>query len=217
MQGIGAPMNMRAIGGGGGLSHLAIAGIVGGAGAGVAGALIASKESSSVSSGPTSRTFTGPFNGQNVVTMTTTGGGVIGGSVSCASTQAITGTFTIRLDESANGAVTGTGSTTGTRAETAVTGPPVCTSPGFSGSFGYTGPITSTNARVTWSAQTFAPNRGPGTLDSMHTLAFTGTLSNGVITGTLSFNEVFSGTNTSGSTSTGSGSTSFAVTLSTLR
>src|SRR5688572_4867820 len=58
---------------GGGLSNVAIAGIVGGAGAGVAGALIATKESSSGSSGLTSRTFTGPFNGQNVVTMTTTG------------------------------------------------------------------------------------------------------------------------------------------------
>jgi len=201
-------------GGGGGLSHLAIAGIAGGAGAGAAAALIASNKSSgSSSSGITRRTFAGPFSGQNVVTMTTTGGGVQGGSVSCASTQAIAGTFTIRLDESADGTVTGVGSTTGTRTETAVTGPPVCTSPGFSVSFNYSGPVTSTTAGVTWSAQTFVPNRGPGTVDSTHTLAFTGTLNSGVIAGTLSFSETFSGTNPTGSTSTGSGSTSFAVTL----
>jgi len=197
---------------GGGLSHVAIAGIAGGAGAGIAGALIATKESSG-SSGGTSTTFTGSFNGQNVVTTTTTGGGVQGGSVSCASTQAITGTFTIRRDENADGAVVGLGSTTGTRTETAVTGSPVCTSSGFSVGFNYTGPVTFTTAGVTWSVQTFVPNRGPGTVDSTHTLAFTGTLNNGVITGTLSFSEAFSGTNPTGSTSTGSGSTTFAVTL----
>ena len=199
--------------GGGGLSNVAIAGIVGGAGAGVAGALIASKESSSGSSGPTSRTFTGSFSGQNIVTATTTGGGIQGGSVSCASTHAITGTLTIRLDESAAGRGTGMGSPTGTRAETAVTGPPVCSGPGFSVGFNYNGPVTSSTTSVTWSVQTFAANRGPGTVDSTHTLAFTGTLSNGVISGTLSFSETYSGTNTSGSTITGSGSTTFAVTL----
>jgi hypothetical protein len=200
--------------GGGGLSHVAIAGIAGGAGAGIAGALIASKSSdSSPSSGPTSRTFTGPLNGQNIVTMTTTGGGVQGGSVTCALTHAISGTFTIRLDENADGTVTGMGSTTGTRTEVAVAGPPVCAGPGFSVGFNYSGPVTATTASVTWSVQTFVPNRGPGTVDSTHTLAFNGTLTNGVITGTLSFSDAFNGVNASGSTITGSGSTSFAVTL----
>ena len=61
--------------------------------------------------------------------------------------------------------------------------------------------------------QTFAARTTPGTVDSTHTLAFTGTLSNGVITGTLNFSESFSGPNTSGGTFTGSGSTSFAITL----
>jgi hypothetical protein len=199
--------------GGGGLSNVAIAGIAGGAGAGIAGAVLASKTSSDSPAAGTSSTFTGPLNGQNVVTMTTTGGTIVGGSVTCMSTHTIVGTFTIQLEERSDGSIAGQGSTAGTRTETAVTGPPVCTSPGFSVGFVYHGPITGTTGTIAWNVQTFAPNRGPGTVDSTHTLAFTGTRSSGVITGTLTFTEMFSGTNTGGSTSTGSGSTSFPVTL----
>jgi hypothetical protein len=194
-------------GGGGGLSHLAVAAIAGGAGAGIAGALLASNKSSG---SITSKTFAGPFSGQNIVTSTTTSGT---SSNSCASTQAITGTLTIQLEERADGTVTGSGSTTGTRIETAVTQAPFCSSNGISVSFNYSGPITGTTGNIALAVQTFAANRGPGTVDSTHTLAFTGTLSNGVITGTLNFTEAYSGTNTSGSTTTGSGSTSFAVSL----
>jgi hypothetical protein len=198
-------------GGGGGLSHLAIAGIAGGAGAGAAAALIASKESSgSSSSGITRRTFAGPFSGQNIVTATTT---FAAGSNTCVSTQAITGTLTLQIEQRADGTVTGSGSTTGTRVETAVTQSPSCNSSGLSVTFNYNGPITGSDANITWAVQTFAPNRGPGTVDSTHTLRFTGSLSNGVITGTLNFTEAYSGTNTSGSTTTGSGSTSFTLTL----
>jgi hypothetical protein len=199
-------------GGGGGLSHVAIAAIAGGASAGVAGALIASKQSSgSGSSGAIiPRTLAGPFSGQNVVTSTTTSAA---GSNTCASTQAITGTLTLQIEQRADGTVTGSGSTTGTRVETAATQSPFCGSPGLSVTFNYSGPITGTAGNITWAVQTFAPNRGPGTVDSTHTLGFTGTLSNGAITGTLSFTEAYSGTNTSGSTTNGSGSTSFAVTL----
>jgi hypothetical protein len=195
-------------GGGGGLSHLAIAGIAGGAGAGVAGALIATKSSdSSGSSGITQRTLTGPFSGQQILTSTTT---FASGNNSCASARAITGTFTIQLEERADGSVTGNGSTTGTRIEQ----PPFCGFAGISTSFNYNGPITGTTGTVTWSVQTFAAQTTPTTVNSTHTLAFTGTLANGIITGTLSFSETFSGTNaTNGSTSTGSGSTTFAVTL----
>ena len=198
-------------GGGGGLSHLAVAAIAGGAGAGAAGALIASKGSSgSSSSGITPRTLAGPFSGQNLVTGTTTSGA---GSNTCVSTQAITGTLTLQIEQRADGTVTGSGSTTGTRVETAVTQTPFCSSNGISVSFNYSGPITGTAGNITWAVQTFAPNRGPGTVDSTHTLGFTGALSNGVITGTLNFTEAYSGTNTSGGTTTGSGSTSFPVTL----
>jgi hypothetical protein len=191
--------------GGGGLSHLAVAGIAGGAGAGIAGALLASKKSSG-SSGITSQTVTGPFSGQQILTTTTTSGS---GGNSCASARAITGTLTIQFEERADGTVTGTGSTTGTRIEQ----PPFCGTSGISTSFIYSGPITGTTGSVTWAAQTFAPATNPGTVNSTHTLAFTGTLANGVITGTLSFSESYNGTNTGGSTTTGSGSTSFAVTL----
>jgi hypothetical protein len=198
-------------GGGGGLSHLAVAAIAGGAGAGAAGALIASKGSSgSSSSGITPRTLAGPFSGQNLVTGTTTSGA---GSNTCVSTQAITGTLTLQIEQRADGTVTGSGSTTGTRVETAVTQAPFCSSNGISVSFNYSGPITGTAGNITWAVQTFAPNRGPGTVDSTHTLGFTGALSNGVITGTLNFTEAYSGTNTSGGATTGSGSTSFALTL----
>jgi hypothetical protein len=195
-------------GGGGGLSHVAIAAIAGGAG--VAGALIASKESSGSSGGTAPRTFAGPFSGQNIVTATTTSSA---GSNTCASTQAINGTLTLQLEQRADGTVTGSGSTTGTRVETAATQSPVCSSPGFSVSFNYAGPINSTTGNLTWAVQTFAPATSPGTVNSTHTLGFTGSLINGVITGTLSFSETYNGTNTSGGTTTGSGSTSFSVSL----
>jgi hypothetical protein len=197
-----------AAGSGGGLSHLAIAGIAGGAGAGIAGALLASNNSSgsSGSSGITQKTFTGPFSGQQILTSTTTSSS---GSNSCASARAITGTLTIQVEERADGSVTGNGSTTGTRIEQ----PPFCGIAGISASFNYNGPITGTAGNVTWAARTFVPISTPGTVDSTHTLAFTGILSNGVITGTLSFSEVFSGPTASGGFNSGSGSTSFAVTL----
>ena len=184
---------------------MAIAGIAGGAGAGVAGALLASKNSSG-SSGITQKTLAGPFSGQQILTSTTTSSS---GSNSCASARAITGTFTMQIEERADGSVTGNGSTTGTRIEQ----PPFCGFAGISTSFNYNGPITGTTGNVTWAARTFVPISTPGTVDSTHTLAFTGILSNGVITGTLSFSEVFSGPTTSGGFNSGSGSTSFAVTL----
>jgi len=198
-------------GGGGGLSHLAIAGIAGGAGAGIAGALLATQKSGDGTSSSGPKTFAGPFSGQNVVTATTVPTG--GGGNTCVSTQAISGTLTLQLEQRADGTVTGSGSTAGNRTETAFTASPQC-GPGIgSTGFNYGGPITGTSANVAWNAQTFVPATNPGTVNSTHTLAFTGTLTNGVITGTLSFSESYNGTNTGGSTTTGSGSTSFAVTL----
>ena len=82
-----------AAGGGGGLSHLTVAAITGGAGAGIAGALLASNKSSG---SITSKTFAGPFSGQNIVTL---------------SNGAITGT--LNFSEAFSGPNTSGGTTTG--------------------------------------------------------------------------------------------------------
>ena len=191
-------------GGGGGLSHTALAGIIGGAGAGIAGAVIASKK---LSAG--SRTFTGPFTGQNVVTRTTTGGGIIGTNT-CVSTQSITGMLTIQLEERDDGTVAGNGSTTGTRTQIAVT----CNAAPLSVSFNFGGPVSGTVGNITLAVESVSARTTPEqTVDSTLTLGFTGSLNSGVITGTLSFTETFRDLSSSGSIGTGSGSTTFAVTL----
>ena len=201
---------------GGGLSPTALAGIIGGAGA--AGVLIASnKTSGSTSSNPTpggpssgitSMTLSGPFDGQLVVT-------TVSGGNSCVSTRSISGTMTIRLDQRADGTITGNGSTNGTNTEIAVTQSPLCTAKG-SVPFNWGGPLTGTAANMTIPDQrTTVTSTSPATVTVTNTFAFTGTLSNGVITGAVTHSEVSSGQQNPPFTGTisGSGSTSFAVTL----
>jgi hypothetical protein len=193
-----------ASGGGGGLSNMAIAGIAGGAGAGVA-AVVVSKTRSRLKS------FSGPFNAQIVVTTTVVSQG---GTSSCASTRAISGTMTIEFVERGDGSVTGMGGTTGTEAEIALTQSPLC-SPWPSMPFNVGGPLTGTGGNVAFGWQSTATSTSPSTVTVTNTFAFTGALSNGVITGTATYSEAASGQQNppfSGTISS-SGSTTFAVTL----
>jgi hypothetical protein len=194
---------------GGGLSPLAIAGLAGGAGAGIAGALLASKKSSgSSSSGITS--LTGSFATQIVMTTLFTPG-----TNSCASTRSIAGTLTVEFEQHGDGSVTGTGSTTGTETEIANTGP-VCQATFGTNGFSYRGPVTGSTGNLTFNEQKIIPGTNPATITFTNTIVFTGAMSNGVITGTVTYSEALSGfTIFNGSTTThaGSGTTTFPVTL----
>jgi hypothetical protein len=203
---------------GGGLSHTALAGIIGGAGAGAAGVLIASKKTSGstssnttpggTSSGITSRTLSGPFDSQIVVTTVSSGS-------TCVSTRSISGTMTIQLDQRADGTITGSGSTRGTNTETAVTQSPLCTAT-VSQPFNWGGPLTGTAGNMTIpEQQTTFTSTSPATVTVTNTFAFTGTLSNGVITGTVTYSSASSGQQNPpfSGTISGSGSTTFPVTL----
>ena len=204
--------------GGGGLSHTALAGIIGGAGAGAAGVLIASKNTSGStppnttpggpSSSVTSRTLSGPFDGQLVITTVSAG-------VTCVSTRSITGTMTIQLDQRADGTITGNGSTNGTNTETAVTQGPLCAA-GVSLPFNWGGPLTGTAGNMTIpNQQTTFTSTTPATVTVTNNFAFTGALSNGVITGTVTYSSASSGQQNPpfSGTISGSGSTTFPVTL----
>ena len=207
-----------ATGGGGGLSHTAVAGIVGGAGAAATGVLIASKKTSGStssnttpggpSSGITSRTLSGPFDGQIVVTTVSAGN-------PCVATRSISGTMTIQLDQRTDGTIAGSGSTRGTNTETAVTQSPLCTATG-SAPFNWGGPFTGGPAgNIMFEQHTTSTSNTVATVTVTNDFVFAGTLSNGVITGTVTYgttangqqNPPFSGT------ISGSGSTTFPVTL----
>jgi hypothetical protein len=209
------------------LSHTALAGIIGGAGAGAAGVLIASRQPSDTSSNPppggpsstvTPRTFSGSFNGEVVMTtMTTTQSGIS----TCVSVRSIVGTMTIQLVQRADGTVTGTGSTNGTQTETAVTQSPLCPAAGTltnSGPipFDNGGPLTGTAANIAFDRQTTnTGSSGTVTLTVTTTFAFTGALSNGVIAGTVTYSLVGDGQQNPplNGTIINRGSTTFAVTL----
>jgi hypothetical protein len=177
---------------GGGLSHLAVAAIAGG---GIAGAVVAKN---ALASG---RTFSGPIDGQFVMTTVTVS---TAGSGSCASPRSIRGTVTIQLKEHGDGRVTGTLTTRATETEI---GSPGC---GFgtggvnmSGEIGGTAQSLSFTHRASFT--TF--------LTVTSTLTFAGALDNGIITGTMNYTEVSSGAASSGGTINGSGTTTIPVTL----
>jgi hypothetical protein len=204
--------------GGGGLSHTALAFIIGGAGAGAAGVLLSSKntsDSTSSNSAPgvtppiTSRTLSGPFDSQIVVTTVSAGN-------PCVSTRSISGTMTIQLDQRADGTITGNGSTSGTQTETVVTQSPLCTPNAGSVQFNWGGPLTGTAANLAIPEQrTTFTSTSPATVTVTNIFGFTGTLGNSVIAGTVTYSTASNGQQNPpfSGTITGSGSTTFAVTL----
>ena len=123
--------------------------------------------------------------------------------------------MTIQLDQRADGTITGSGSTSGTQAETVVTQSPLCTGTG-SLPFNWGGPVTGTAGNMTIpDQQTTFTSTSPATVTVTNTFGFTGTLSNGVITGTVRYGTASSGQQNPpfSGTISGSGSTTFPVTL----
>ena len=163
--------------GGGGLSATTI-GIVGAAVGG--GALVATpvvKEDEPA--GPSS--FTGPVTGQIVSTIV--------GVETCVVTRALNGTMTITLDSQSSSAVNGKAEISGTDTVISQT----CNGPIHSDSFRNAFTITGTPASLGFRDQRTETRPGypdaTQTVISTLTLAFQGSLSGGVITGTLTFDE----------------------------
>lgn len=185
--------------GGGGLSTGALVGIVAGAGAAAAGVVVAAGKGGDEGSSATSKSYSGPFNGQLVFTETT-------GTVTCSHTRVLSGSMTITLEVS-GGAVTGSARMNGTNTNSGVTGP-ACTPP-ENRPFNYGGPVTGTTGNLVFGVETVAT----GQVTSTVTIAFQGALSNDVIAGTVSYSNRTQGTGSGGSPIVGSGSTTFSVTL----
>ena len=158
------------------------------------------------------RVLTGPFSGQLIVTTTTTSDF----TTTCTSTRAIAGTLKITLR---GGDASGTLETDGTQNEVSFTQSQFCQALSGGAPFRLVGNVTGGPGAYTFtfaSSGTSPTPNGGGTVTSTETTTFTGAMSGGVITGTLSHTHVSRGTNNVGgvsSTIAGNGSTSFAVTL----
>jgi hypothetical protein len=191
-------------GGGGGISGTTI-GIVGAAVGG--GALAATQLDGVLGGDDNIRTnFTGPLSGQFQVTTTSSGFNPV-----CVSTRAITGTFNIRLVEEPGGSVRGDLVIEGTQSEVARSCP--------SGGSGfpttpirYNGNISGTASNFTWSFSNTASSTGATSTNVVIEVSFTGALSGGVITGTLTYSETANGQNEGGAFG-GKGTGTFPVTL----
>ena len=162
--------------GGGGLSATTI-GIVGAAVGG--GALVATQVVKKEETGPSS--FSGPFTGQIVSTIV--------GVATCVVTRAVTATMQVTLDSQSATAVSGKGEFSGTDAVISQT----CSGPTSTGSFRQA--FTLTGSPSSLSFRESRTTTGPAEFDATQTVtsttnvSFQGSLSGGVITGTLTFDE----------------------------
>lgn len=152
--------------------------------------------------------YSGSFGGE--LTFSTTVAGTSRTSV-CVATRLFSGTMKVTLTQEKDGTLTGTGEPSGTETETGITVSPFCQSTFGTASFGWKSPVTGTPAAFRFSGSTAASG---GT----NNVTFTGTLSGGVIVGTMTVTEAFTQQNAAepggpGGTTTGGGSASFAVTL----
>lgn len=164
--------------GGGGLSATTI-GIVGAAvGGGVLVATQVTKEDAPA--GPSS--FSGPFTGQIVSTIV--------GVETCVITRAVTATMQITLDSQSSSAVSGKGEISGSDTVISQTcGGPTSTGGSFRQSFTITGSPASLGFREQRSESRPADFDNTQTVTATHNYVFQATLSNGVITGTLVYDE----------------------------
>lgn len=175
-------------------------GVVGGA---VAGGAIAATQLAK-DDGPAGRTFTGTLSGQLISTVV--------GQVTCSVTRSISGTMTIKLDDPEAANLTGEAEITGSDAVVSQS----CAGPSPSNTFARRARVTGTAAKFGFREETSvsAPlDIDPRvTVNTVTTVVFEGSLSGGVIAGTLKYDErsTFTGTNT---LSAGSASATFPITL----
>jgi hypothetical protein len=190
--------------GGGGISGTTLA-IVGAA---VAGGAVAATQTG-VLGGGDGTAYRGSFSGQIVVTQHSTG--QQGGTVTCVSTRAVDGTLTITLKE---GDAAGELATEGNVRETGVTASPQC-SPlaNQSVSLNHQCAVTGGPSSLSCTSETSFTGTSPTTVTATDRVAFSGSLSNGTITGTLTYTH---STRSSGNTATtvvGDGTVIFQMTL----
>ena len=164
--------------------------IVAGAGALAAGAVVAA-----VARGSGPMTYTGPFTGQWTINSTFTVGGPQGPSSGvCGYTYSLSGTATAKLEQS-NGTVTGDfslGSVTSTEIGRTGSGPTCFSSPGYSSTTPNGGcQVTGSAADFGCNSQMTTTSAGPVT--NTNTLAFSGGLSGGVVSGTVNVSVTFQG------------------------
>lgn len=195
-----------AAGGGGGISGTTI----GIAGAAIAGGAVAATQlaggGDEGGDGDDGRgtTFSGPITGQIVVTTTT-------GNSTCVSTRAIAATLTIRLRD---GNSAGRADTEGSVSEVSFTQSPTC-SPVSTTPFNFNNVAVSGGpANLAFSTQSSATGSTPtgGSSTVTITVAFSGRLEGGVITGTLTYTQAGRGNNTTNDI-VSNGSTTIPVTL----
>jgi hypothetical protein len=138
-------------------------------------------------------------------------------SSTCVSTRTISGTMNITLQQQSDGTVTGSLTTTGTQTETAATASPLCTGNLGTVPFNWAGQVTVTAGNLFFNGQTVSGPAGVGNGIVTNTLSFSGALNAGVVSGTVSYSETSQGFNNGdggpGGVITGSGSTTFRVTL----
>jgi hypothetical protein len=206
----GAAAAGTAAGTGGGMSTGAIVGIVAGAGAAAAGVAVAAGKAS----GPERTTYTGPVTGQWTIVDR-----VVGNVTNnCSFTRSLTGTAELRLEEK-DGGVTGKFSVTMSGALIGISAG--CNPPGPAGDpFGQcevTGSVGSFSCNSQTTNSSTTPTGVQLSFTQTNTFAFSGALSGGVVTGTVSFAVNGQGTGTSpggsGFTQQYSGSTTIPVTL----
>jgi len=162
---------------------------------------------------PTPQMYSGPVSTQMIVRLTivpTTSATNV-----CEFLRVFSGTLSITLTQASDGTVTGTAATTGTETETAITQSPLCTSTFGTVGFNRNHAVTGTSASVAFSGETIVNRNPAGTGSVTTTTGFTGGLSGGVISGTLTLGDAQSLVfpHPQVASVTGGGSTSVSVSL----
>lgn len=164
--------------GGGGLSATTI-GIVGAAVGG--GALVATQVAKEDEpSGPSS--FSGPFTGQIVST-------IVGSASTCVVTRTVNATMQVTLDSQSTTAISGKGEFSGTDTVISQTCDGSTATGSFRQAFTLTGSPSSLGFREQFTETRPADFDPTQTVTSTRSIGFQGSLSGGVITGTLTFEE----------------------------
>jgi hypothetical protein len=165
------------------------------------------------SSDPTSptlmaQTYSGPFSGQMIITIDTAIPGRA--TTTCQITVALGGTLKIIIAPAGDKDTTHA-EMSGAQTETSRTAGTLCAGAPLTGSVAWNVPASGTTS-LAFSGQTIATSADATV--STEGISFTGSLSGGVITGTMILTHATSGTSqTPGSTVKGNGTATFAVTL----
>jgi hypothetical protein len=136
----------------------------------------------------TAKTYTGSYSAQ-VVESTVSTSLTGGGTFPCTNTYTMSGTLTMTLDQ-VGGAMIGSAQIIGIQTETAHSSAASCKAKGDL-STGWSPKLTGTTADIRFEDQNIATN---GAYAVTSETSFAGTLSDGIVTGTLGFSVAGSGT-----------------------